>query len=337
MRYSVLMELPYFDPCSFVAVDTMHNLYLGTGKHVFTTWVETGTLTSQDLLIIEKRIKSFFIPVDVGRLPSNMKSSYKGFTANQWKNWITIYSLVILKDLLSPEHLQCWQFFVRSCIILCSYCIHSSDFNAPSAILPPISNLYGNSRCTFNMHLHLHLKQTYLDFGPPHATWCYVFERFNGVLGSYFTNNKTIEPQIMRKFTQHQMILSSDCAENADTDIFQFHIQQQNKVEGMGNTLYLLHFTTTPLSKLSSFAVTDDDVNAISPLPPLFEEIMTAEQVNYLQVIYKQIYPLKTIKTLSATMHKFGRLLLAGDLIGSNMPGRNSRASSVIMAYWPVT
>ena len=70
VRYSVLMELPYFDPCSFVAVDTMHNLYLGTGKNVFTTWVETGTLTSQDLLIIEKRIKSFFIPVDVGRLPS---------------------------------------------------------------------------------------------------------------------------------------------------------------------------------------------------------------------------------------------------------------------------
>jgi len=61
----------------------------------------------------------------------------------------------------------------------------------------------GNIHCTLNMHLHLHLKQTYLDFGPPHATWCYAFERFNGVLGSYFTNNKTIEPQIMRRFTQH--------------------------------------------------------------------------------------------------------------------------------------
>ena len=39
VHYSVLMELTYFDPYSFVAVDTMHNLYLGTGKHVFTTWV----------------------------------------------------------------------------------------------------------------------------------------------------------------------------------------------------------------------------------------------------------------------------------------------------------
>lgn len=35
--HSVLMDLPYFDPYSFVAMDTMHNVYLGTGKHVFTT------------------------------------------------------------------------------------------------------------------------------------------------------------------------------------------------------------------------------------------------------------------------------------------------------------
>ena len=99
----------------------------------------------------------------------------------------------------------------------------------------------------------------------------------------------------MRKFTQHQMILSSDCAENANTDIFQFNVQQQSKVEALENTLYLLHYTITPLNELPSFAVTNDDVNAISPLPPLFEEIMTAEQVNQLQVIYKQIYLLESI------------------------------------------
>ena len=184
------------------------------------------------------------------------------------------------------------------------------------------------------MHLHLHLKQTYLDFGQPHATWCYAFERFNSVLGSYFTNNKTIEPQIMRKFTQHQMILNSDYANNADLDIFPFY-KQQNKIESIGNTLYLLRFTTNPLSELTSFAVTDDDAKAISSLPPLFEDIMTTEQVNELQLIYEQLYPLKTFKKLSATVFKFGRLLLAGDLVGSNMPGRNSHASSVIMAYWP--
>ena len=38
---------------------------------------------------------------------------------------------------------------------------------------------------------------------------------------------------------------------------------------------------------------------------------------------------------MSVTHQKFGRVLLAGDLIGSQMPGQNSKSSSVIMAYWP--
>ena len=68
--------------------------------------------------------------------------------------------------------------------------------------------LYGLDKCTFNMHLHLHLKQTLLNFSPAHASWCYAFERFNGYLGSYYTNNKANEPQIMQRFTQHQEIYS---------------------------------------------------------------------------------------------------------------------------------
>ena len=34
IRYSVLLELPYFNPIRFAVVDPMHNLFLGTGKHV---------------------------------------------------------------------------------------------------------------------------------------------------------------------------------------------------------------------------------------------------------------------------------------------------------------
>ena len=51
--------------------------------------------------------------------------------------------------------------------------------------------------------LHLHLK---LDFGPAHASWCFAFKRFNGILGSFHTNKRSIEPQIMRKFCQNQAV-----------------------------------------------------------------------------------------------------------------------------------
>lgn len=340
IRYSVLMDLPYFDPCTFLAiVDTMHNLFLGTGKHVFTTWVETGTVTHHNLSVIEQRVKQFNIPADVGRLPSNMKSCYNGFTANQWKNWITIYSLVILKDLLPNEHFHCWQLFVRSCIILCSYCPRRCDFTTADILLLQFCRqfeaLYGSTRCTFNMHLHLHLKKIYLDFGPPHATWCYAFERFNGMLGSYFTNKKAIEPQIMRRFCQHQQIvLSTEKYNEADFPTFQFY-GKESKAKSVGNSLYLLHYATRSLSEITSFSVTNCDLDSISPLSPAYEEIMSLHELCALELIYKQLYPSQTIQNLSATFFKFGRLLFTGDLIGSDMPGPNSHTSSVIMAYWP--
>ena len=31
-RYSILLELPYFDPVRMLLIDPMHNLFLGTGK-----------------------------------------------------------------------------------------------------------------------------------------------------------------------------------------------------------------------------------------------------------------------------------------------------------------
>lgn len=55
-----------------------------------------------------------------------------------------------------------------------------------------------------NMHLHLHLKECIVDYGPVYAFWCFAYERFNGLLGAYQTNKKVIEPQIMRKFVEEQ-------------------------------------------------------------------------------------------------------------------------------------
>ena len=51
-----------------------------------------------------------------------------------------------------------------------------------------------------------HLKDCLIDFGPPHAFWCFVFERCNGILGFLHTNNKSIEIQVMKKFLMGQRL-----------------------------------------------------------------------------------------------------------------------------------
>lgn len=114
----------------------------------------------------------------------------------------------MLKTVLASEHLQCWLLYVRACNILCARFIKKSDVDSADLYLLQFcrkcETLYGQDACTANFHLHLHLKQSFLDFGPSHAFWCFAFERFNGILGSYHTNNRAIELQLMRRFCREQ-------------------------------------------------------------------------------------------------------------------------------------
>ena len=82
VQYSALLQLSYFDPIEYIAIDAMHNFFLGTDKHVFSVRIETNTLTRQNLEEIEQRIKLFKIPNGVGRLPSQISSGYNSFIAN---------------------------------------------------------------------------------------------------------------------------------------------------------------------------------------------------------------------------------------------------------------
>jgi hypothetical protein len=66
--------------------------------------------------------------------------------------------------------------------------------------------IYGNHFCTPNMHLHCHLKDVIKDFGPIHSFWCFSFEHYNGILGSFTTNNRSIELQLMRKLTMRRFL-----------------------------------------------------------------------------------------------------------------------------------
>ena len=144
--------------------------------------------------------------------------------------------------------------------------------------------LYGPDKCTFNMHLHLHLKQTLLNFGPAHVS---AFERFNGYLGSYYTNNRAIESQIMQRFTQHQGIYSIPMSPEIRSI---FHQSTDINSTYCSDSLFLLHLAYDPLNTIQTFAW-KDDIKALLLLPPFFEEVFTSETISQLTHIYKQVYP----------------------------------------------
>ena len=101
-------------------------------------------------------------------------------------------------------HLESWLQYVRACRILCKYDLSTHDIQLADAFLlrfcTKVEQLFGSSSITPNMHLHGHLKEDIHAFGPIHAFWLFAYETFNGILGSYPNNNKSIESQLMKKF-----------------------------------------------------------------------------------------------------------------------------------------
>jgi len=55
-RYTVLLDLPYFDPVRMTLIDPMHNLFLGSAKHILKKiWIEKGIIVSQYFNDIQKK------------------------------------------------------------------------------------------------------------------------------------------------------------------------------------------------------------------------------------------------------------------------------------------
>ncbi len=294
VRYSVLLALPYFDPVSYTVVDPMHNLFLGTGKHVFKVWIDKQLLSNAHLAQIETKFRT---PINVGRVPANIASGHSGYTANQWSNWITP---VVLKDILPDDHLRCWLLFVRACSLLRH---NTQDLITSDLMLLQFCRLfhglYGSDSCTPNMHLHLHLKQCLLDYGPCHAFWCYAFERYNGILGSVHTNRRAIETQLMRKFCQEQEVGSIDTP--FMSDIRKFLPQTTQTAESVttqcttdGQVLSLLRIGHAPLQSIATFAIPSKDHSLVKALSPYEERYLESSLVKELQTVYEQLYPNRT-------------------------------------------
>lgn len=173
-RYSVLLELSYFDPTRMVVVDPMHNLFLGTTKHILKE-------TPADIHSIQEVIDRIHVPMDIGRIPRKIETGFSGCTADQYKNWVTLYSIPCLHSILNCDQLENWRHFVLACRILCKRKLTRSDVALADALLmrfcQSAQRPYGTREITPNMCMHCYLKSVILDFGPVYAFWLFSYER----------------------------------------------------------------------------------------------------------------------------------------------------------------
>lgn len=339
IRYSVLTKLPYFNPIRHTIIDPMHNLFLGTAKHCMELWTKKEISNRRDIERIEKEMSQLYAPHSAGRLPLKVGTGFSGFTADQWRNWTIGYSPVVLQGVLPREHLQYWLLFVKACSLLCTPCLLKKNVELADKYLHMFCSQFlevnGRAACTPNMHLHLHLKECLYDYGPLYAFWCYAFERYNGMLGNFPTNQKNIEPQLMRKCLILQELhsqvfpIEGECFESLlvkHSPSFSGGLMMSMTGE---NILDIIKLSTPALDEGLDYSVTGYE----KCLPPIRNAVLNTDMITSLQLTYKLLYPDIEINSLQRFVKQSSRVSFAGEILGSKAASRDN--NTIITAHWP--
>ena len=177
-RYTELMTLEYFDCIRFTIIDLMHNLFLGTAKHLMkNVWLPNKILKQNDLKFIQELIDNMKVPSNMGRIPNKIASNFASFTSDQWKLWTVVYSEFALKKYLPSEDYKLWLLFVKASRILTAPIIAFRSLAlAHSSLMEfcrKFETRYGQLEVTPNMHLHSHLRRG--STWKPYFSWIISF------------------------------------------------------------------------------------------------------------------------------------------------------------------
>ncbi len=340
-RYSELLRLSYFDCIRFTIVDPMHNLFLGTAKRMMEIWLELGIITRTDLEAIQHKIDACNVPSNMGRIPFKIAKSFCGFTAEQWKTWVTVFSPFALLEYLPDNHYKCWLNFVAACKILSKPMIGISDVGTAHSHLikfcREVERLYGTGCITPNMHMHTHLADCVLDYGPVYSFWLFSFERYNGILGSYSTNNKSIEVQVMRKFLRDQSLRDFEFPEEYAQHFKDVTDRLHQREGGIAQTHAIDCKLSVMILQLCTCRINVQNelwfsLAGYSFGSPHVIEHLDGDEHQYLTDVYKIFFPEISANDIPLMCDKFASIEFGGERYGSRF-SRLDRFSH-ILARW---
>ena len=331
-RFTELMHLPYYDCVRFSIIDPMHNLFLGTSKRMFHQWTESGLISRRSLQDIQDIVQKCTVPSGIGRIPHKIASNFTNLTADEWKNWTLLFSQIALHNILPEDHLKCWQLYISACNIYCSSVLTLDDIAIADGLMKSFftaaESLYGPSFITINSHLHLHLQNVFTDYGPCYGFWLFSFERYNGMLGKYHTNQLSIEIQLMRRFieTMHiRSIVNTDTV--APEHLFVFKDLLGTNSGGSANET--LFGQTTYLGRNANSLQNCVDVKL---LPPFTVHHFDSISHSNLRICYQSFLPDVDLLEVPQLCQKYKSAVWWSQRINSSVYPK--KALTCIQAYW---
>ncbi len=196
-RCTELLRLPYFDTVRFSIIDTLHNVFLGTGKLLIRKLTKRQLFNKKVLDKMTNDMTAMEGPSNVSSFRHKIKHGFADMTGFEWKAFWCVYAKVLLVPLLVGDTFGRFRETVLLFIDLCNAI--SSDVvsldkiniikNLTYDFCISLNELF-KGRCIFtNQHMHIHLHEQYLDFGPSHVWQLFALERMNGTLGQLPNNN----------------------------------------------------------------------------------------------------------------------------------------------------
>ena len=352
----------------------MHCLFLGTGKWlVKRIWIEEGVLTNNALDEIQLMIEKFHVPSDIGRIPRkvNIGEGFSNFTADQWRNFFTIYATIVLWKYLSDIDRQILTNFVKVCRILVCRIIRRDLLNEVHErliiIIKLIERKYGAEKITPNLHLSLHLKECVYDYGPLYVFWCFSFERMNGILGKFLLNyiillhsilmnfnigslpnsHRKIEPELMRRLMNDLQIVNLT-KNHSDKTGFEFLNNRSN----IGSISELDQFSTDELYRFlnNTYKIQETAINGSEQFPGELLNpknpnlILHAEILDLLVEYYEASYETMNFRrpftnnindsiVIQNIANQYERIRIGNEIFDSVMSSRNIKGSFVLARF----
>ena len=268
-------------------------------------WNQSDLVIRSDFVSLQKTVDSIVVPSDVGRIPRKIETGFSGFTADQFKNWVTLFSIPSLHGILNEEHLECWRHFVLACRLLCKNSLSKNDIILADALIMKfckrVQRLYGEAAVTPNMHLHSHLREVLSDFGPVQEYWLFSFERYNGLLGNQPTNNRSIEPQLMKRFLLNNFAHSFTLPSEFNSDFNSLCNFEQQPIRGMA--LEVLSIPTNEIYCLPTRST---------------RAILNSEDQNFVTLLFQRLHPQTQNTRVNSVFTKYTSLEIRGKRYNTN-------------------
>ena len=197
-RWSVLLDLPYFDHIRHIDIDIMHNLLLGLTKKMATIWISSMTvgrkavppmLSTAHLREMQSLLEQKLV-LPLGHAGSSIArkiaigDGFSHFKAEEWATWLLVLSPYLLPQRISKEAYDHYMLSVKASKILLAPSLSLSELNQAQdyikSFLVGFKAVYHNKfLITANFHNALHLKETILDYSASPSNRLFNFERYN--------------------------------------------------------------------------------------------------------------------------------------------------------------